>query len=68
MLLGLGPGDHFLEARTLIRFPAGDTGVRKDVFQKNIVGGGVVPQQAFLGMIVSIVFRKFNFYRSAAVS
>ncbi len=50
MLLGLGPGDHFLKGRTFFGFPAGDAGIYVDLLQDNIIVFGIISKNTLLGI------------------
>ena len=50
MIITLGQSDHLLEAGTFVGFSSGDTKVREDLQDYNIVLGCIVPEEMLLGV------------------
>ena len=50
MIITFGQSDHLLEAGTLVGFSSGNTKVREDLQDYNIVLGCIVPEEVLLGV------------------
>ena len=50
MIITFGKSDHLLKAGTLVGFSSGDTKVREDLQDYNIVLGCIVPEEVLLGV------------------
>ena len=50
MIISFGQSDHLLKSGTLVGCPSGDTEVREDLQDYNIVLGCIVPEEMLLGV------------------